>query len=302
MMSTTIRGFLGIDNGTQGISVLFCKESDLSVLAAGEASYGMVPHQEEGCYEQLTEDWDAALVSSMNQVKEKLYPNTLQVLAIGISGQMHGQVLVGANNDGASLAPVRLWCDARNANEGQELTNLFNTKVPKRSTVARFLWTTRNQPKLAQATQHLTTPAGWISYKLTGEFHLGIGDASGMFPIDQMTLDYDENMLQAFDSLVKTTTSSDYNIIPPLKTLLPNVCKAGENAGVLSAAGSELLGLPQGIPVAAAEGDQPAALAGSLIGEAGNGEHVVWNKRRFQFGWGSSLSRCRQGSRSVLRS
>ena len=267
-MSTmsSIPGYLGIDNGTQGISVLFCNEA-LQVLATGEASYGMVSGLPEGCYEQLTSDWDTALVDAMNQVKQKLFPSTLQVLAIGISGQMHGQVLVGDSGGGDSLAPVRLWCDARNQEEATELTNLFDTKVPKRSTVARFLWTIRNQPELARSTRHITTPAGWIAYRLTGEVNLGIGDASGMFPIDQTTLDYDESMLQAFDDLVKSTTSQ--SALAPIKTLLPNVCKAGESAGVLSKAGSALLGLPAGIPVAAAEGDQPAALAGSLIGEAG---------------------------------
>jgi len=261
--TTSICGYLGIDNGTQGISVLFCNEA-LDVLATGEASYGMVSGLQEGCYEQLTNDWDAALVSAIHQVKQQLLPNSIQVLAIGISGQMHGQVLSGET--GESLSPVRLWCDARNQQEGEELTTLFNTKVPKRSTVARFLWTIRNQPDLAAATKHITTPAGWISYKLTDEWNLGIGDASGMFPIDQTTCNYDESMLQAFDTLVKSCSSQD---VPPLKTLLPNVCKAGENAGVLSTSGAELLGLPPGIPVAAAEGDQPAALAGSLIGEAG---------------------------------
>lgn len=269
MASTTssndiVRGYLGIDNGTQGISVLFCKEDDLQVLATGEASYGMISDLAEGCYEQLTSDWDTALKDAMNQVKQQLTTN-MEVLAIGISGQMHGQVLVGSEE---ALAPVRLWCDARNQQEGEELTALFNTKVPKRSTVARFLWTIRNQPELAHATKHITTPAGWISYRLTGGFNLGIGDASGMFPIDQTTLDYDTDMLQAFDELVKSSCTSQASIAP-IKTLLPRACKAGENAGVLSAAGAELLGLPQGIPVAAAEGDQPAALAGSLIGEAG---------------------------------
>lgn len=264
----TIRGYLGIDNGTQGISVLFCSdESNLQVLATGEASYGMTSScsTTEGCYEQVTSDWDEALVSAMNQVREKLLPDTMEILAIGISGQMHGQVLIGEH--GESLAPVRLWCDARNQQEGQELTELFHTKVPKRSTVARFLWTIRNEPQLASAVRHITTPAGWIAFRLTGDYMLGIGDASGMFPIDQTTLDYDESMLQAFDALVKNSTTVT---TAPLKTLLPQVRRAGENAGVVRKSDfTELLGLSSGIPVAAAEGDQPAALAGSLIGEAG---------------------------------
>ena len=199
----------------------------------------------------------------MNQIHNQL-PN-INVLGIGISGQMHGQVLI--DKDGIALAPVRLWCDARNQDEATLLTECLGTKVPKRSTVARFLWTIRNEPKLATLTRHMTTPAGWIAYRLTGEYNLGIGDASGMFPISQTTMDYDKSMLQTFDNLVKKEASS--LDLPPLETLLPHVCTAGQHAGVLHETGATLLQLPTGIPVAAAEGDQPAALAGSLIGQAG---------------------------------
>lgn len=257
---TPIRGYLGIDNGTQGISIIFCNE-DLEILATGEASFGMIPDLAEGCFEQSTADWDAALVASMNEIHTQL--SNIKVLGIGISGQMHGQVLVDKN--GMAFAPVRLWCDARNQEEATLLTQLFGTKVPKRSTVARFLWTIRNEPELAALTGHITTPAGWIAYRLTGDFNLGIGDASGMFPIDQTTMDYDQSMLQLFDNLIKEEQSS----LPPLQTLLPHVCQAGQQAGVLKETGATLLQLPAGIPVAAAEGDQPAALAGSLIGQAG---------------------------------
>jgi sugar (pentulose or hexulose) kinase len=256
---SSVRGYLGIDNGTQGISIIFADEKQLHVLATGESSFGFVPELPDGCYEQLTEHWDKALSDAMQQIHQQIA--NIQVLAIGISGQMHGEVLVGEN--GNSLSPVRLWCDARNEEEGLELTSLFNTKVPKRSTVSRFLWTIRNRPDLANQTKHITTPAGWISFRLTGKWTLGIGDASGMFPIDQDTLDYNDHMLQLFDELNINSN------VAPLKTILSNVIKAGDDAGMLSKVGAALLGLTQGIPVAAAEGDQPAALAGSLIASAG---------------------------------
>ena len=106
-----------------------------------------------------------------------------------------------------------------------------------------------------------TTPAGWIAFQLTGQWILGIGDAAGMFPIDQSTLNYDEQLISKFDSVT--------GVSPSIKTLLPKVRTAGEDGGSLSAVGAAMLGLPEGIPVAPAEGDQPAALAGSLIGDAG---------------------------------
>jgi len=112
------KGFLGIDAGTQGLSVIFTDEA-LNVLATGEGDYAMVTGLGEGCYEQLPADWDAAMQAAMNQLRTKL-SDEIEVLAIGISGQMHGEVLADA--DGNSLGPARLWCDARNEDEGNELT------------------------------------------------------------------------------------------------------------------------------------------------------------------------------------
>lgn len=183
---------------------------------------------------------------------------------------MHGEVLVSETTakttPPTTLTPVRLWCDARNAETGDELTQLFQCKVPKRVTAARFLWTTRNKPETAEQTRRLTTPAGWCAFRLTGEWNLGIGEASGMFPIDGSTRDYDQSKLQIFDHLVNNSN------VRPLRELLPTVKVAGEHAGFLTPNGAVLLGLPEhyvGIPVAPAEGDQIAAVAGSLIGSPG---------------------------------
>ncbi len=251
------KGYLGIDAGTQGLSVIFTDES-LNVLATGEGSYEMVSGLDEGCYEQRPGDWEGALREAMEQLRSNFSDN-VEVLGIGISGQMHGEVLAGA--DGISLGPARLWCDSRNEQEGDELTESFGVKMPKRITAARWLWTLRNRPEIANKTIHMTTPAGWIAYQLTGQWNLGIGDAAGMFPIDQATLDYDQTLLEQFDTIAGSPV--------PLKVLLPAVRKAGEDGGNLSESGSMILGLPVGIPVAPAEGDQPAALAGSLIGDSG---------------------------------
>ncbi len=255
-------GFLGIDAGTQGLSVVFT-DSKLNVLAIGEGSYDMLPGLADGCYEQSPADWEQALAEAMRELHQKLATENIEPLvqSIGISGQMHGEVL--ADSAGQSLGPVRLWCDSRNQAEGEELTTRFGVKMPKRITTARWLWTIRHQPDKAAAAAHVTTPAGWLGYQLTGQWTLGIGDAAGMFPIDQQTLDYDQRLLDSFDQMV-----SDHSVAA-LSPLLPQVRKAGEDGGKLNSQGAKLLGLPEGIPVAAAEGDQPAALAGSLIADAG---------------------------------
>ena len=258
-------GYLGIDAGTQGLSVIFTDES-LHILATGEGLYDMVPGLAAECYEQHPGDWEQALGMALSDLRKKLSATGIEmdVRGIGISGQMHGEVL--ADQLGRALGPARLWCDGRNESEGHELTERLGVKCPKRLTAARWLWTIRTQPDKAAQVAHITTPAGWIAFRLTGQWNLGIGDAAGMFPIDQQTLDYDARLLADFDAVVAKTAQAS---VRPLADLLPTVRRVGEDGGTLDAHGAAVLGLPTGIPVAPAEGDQPAALAGSLIGRAG---------------------------------
>jgi sugar (pentulose or hexulose) kinase len=258
MADQEVEGYLGIDIGTQGLTVLLT-DVGLKVLATGEATYGFVDGLDDGCYEQDPQAWTDALHKAMLDLRRKV--SDFAVIAIGISGQMHGEVLVGAS--GVALGPARLWCDARNEDEGSELTKRFGAKVPKRATCARFLWTVRNRPEVARRVRHLTTPAGWIAYHLTGEWNLGVGDAAGMFPIDPNTRTYSAQHLESYDKLVDDPT------IPSISAILPNTRLAGQDAGRLTEAAARWLGLRAGIPVAPAEGDQVAALAGSLIGRPG---------------------------------
>ena len=251
------RGYLGIDAGTQGLSVVFTDEN-MRVVGTGDGGYEMLPGLDAGCYEQQPSDWLQALVDAMADLRTKI--GDIEVLSIGISGQMHGEVLVGENDQ--PLKAARLWCDARNEDEGQQLTEALGVKMPKRITAARWLWTIRNHPDVATQTKHITTPGGWLAFCLTGQWNLGIGDCAGMFPIDQQTLDYDQGLLAKFDQLAGQGAA-------PLATLLPKVLRAGEDAGQLTETMAAKLSLPAGIPVAPAEGDQPASLAGSLIGQAG---------------------------------
>jgi sugar (pentulose or hexulose) kinase len=263
---TRTQGYLGIDAGTQGLSVIFADEA-LRIHGAGAGSYDMLPGLAAGCYEQRPADWEAALAVAMADLRGRLAAMgvEMEVRAIGISGQMHGAVLADAA--GGVIGPARLWCDGRNEDEGHELTARLGVKMPKRITAARWLWTIRNRPEQAARVARITTPAGWIAHVLTGGWTLGIGDAAGMFPIDQQTLDYDARRLADFDALVGAAPGAPR--VPPLGDLLPEVRRAAADGGTLDARGATLLGLPQGIPVAPAEGDQPAALAGSLIGAAG---------------------------------
>ncbi len=257
-----ISGYLGIDVGTQGLSVVFV-DHEGTRRGLGEAKYEMVANLADGFYEQRPADWETALATATRDLWASLRHQQIEfeVLGIGIAGQMHGEVLIDA--EGQVIETARLWCDSRNEAEGEELTELFAFKVPKRMTIARWLWTVRHRPDLARSIRHLTTPAGWIAHRLTGEWILGIGEASGMFPIDPATFDYSVRCLDHFAGLTRDLD------IQPLQKLLSTVRKAGEPGEVLNESGSRLLGLPAGTPLAPAEGDQPASLAGSLIAAAG---------------------------------
>jgi len=238
------QGYLGIDVGTQGLSVIFTDEQ-LRIRAAGNSSYAMVPGLAAGEYEQRPADWEGALAAATAELRAKLaiLGVELEVRAIGISGQMHGEVLCDAA--GEPLAPARLWCDGRNEAEGHELTELLGVKCPKRLTAARWLWTIRNRPELARQVAHLTTPGGWIARRLTGQWTLGIGDASGMFPIDQATLAYDARQLADFDALVARAAPG--LAVPPLHDLLPAIRRAGDDSGSLDAHGASPWRRPRGI-------------------------------------------------------
>ena len=100
------RGYLGIDAGTQGLSVVFTDEN-MRIVGTGDGGYEMLPGLDAGCYEQQPSDWLQALVDAMADLRTKI--GDIEVLSIGISGQMHGEVLVGENDQ--PLKAARLWCD-----------------------------------------------------------------------------------------------------------------------------------------------------------------------------------------------
>ncbi|NRT37208.1 sugar (pentulose or hexulose) kinase [Clostridium beijerinckii] len=185
-------------------------------------------------------------------VKEK-YGVTIQTIgAIGFSAMMHGYMVF--NKEGELLVPFRTWRNTITEKASEELTKLFNYHIPQRWSIAHLYQAILNGEEHVADIDFQTTLEGYIHWKLTGEKVIGVGEASGMFPIDIDTKNYNACMIDQFDELV-----APKNFSWKLGNILPKVLLAGENAGVLTEEGAKLLDvtgqLKAGIPFCPPEGD-----------------------------------------------
>ena len=173
------------------------------------------------------------------------------IAVMGISGMMHGYLAF--DKDWNLLAPFRTWQNTITGPAAAELTELLGFNIPQRWSISHLYQAILNGEEHVASIAHITTLAGYVHYMLTGVNAMGIGEASGMFPIDSEKLCYDEGMLAKFDALVAPRN------LPwsKLTDILPAVLVAGEDAGSLTAEGAALLDnlLSPGIPFAPAEGD-----------------------------------------------
>lgn len=178
-----------------------------------------------------------------------------RVDVMGVSAMMHGYLAFDA--DWNLLVPFRTWQNTMTAQAAQELTALFGFNIPQRWSAAHLYQAVLNGEEHVGRVAHITTLAGYVHYMLTGVNAVGIGDASGMFPIDSEGLCFDAELLKKFDAAVGGALKR------PMIELLPEVLVAGEDAGALTARGSLLLGglLPEGIPFAPTEGDAGTGMA-----------------------------------------
>ena len=152
------------------------------------------------------------------------------------------------------LVPFRTWRNTITEEAADKLSDEFNYNIPQRWSIAHLYQAVLNGEPHVKEINYLTTLAGYIHWQLTGEKKLGIGDASGMFPIDCNKKDYDQIMIDKLDELV-----AEKHFSWKLREILPEVIVAGENAGMLTEAGAKKLDitgkLEAGIPVCPAEGD-----------------------------------------------
>lgn len=195
----------------------------------------------QDCYRSLAED-----------VQTKYGVQLTKLGAFGVSGMMHGYMAF--NKDGELLVPFRTWRNTMTGEAVAKLTPLFHFNIPQRWSIAHLYQAILSGEEHVREIAYFTTLAGYIHWLLSGEKVLGIGEASGMFPIDSGTLDYDARMLAQFDEL---TAEKGYPW--KLRDILPKVLAAGQNAGVMTAEGARFLDptgtLEPGTPMTPPEGD-----------------------------------------------
>ena len=233
---------LGIELGSTRIKAVAINENHVPVSSG---DYTWKSSYENGVWTyDLAEVWKG-LKQAVSGVE-----NRETVAAMGVSAMMHGHLAF--DKDWNLLVPFRTWQNTITGPAAAELTELFNFNVPQRWSISHLYQAVLNGEEHVPQIAHITTLAGYVHYMLTGVNAIGIGEASGMFPIDSEKNCYDEAMLAKFNEL-PAIKGQNWKLID----ILPAVLVAGENAGTLTESGAAMLDnlLAPGIPFAPAEGD-----------------------------------------------
>jgi sugar (pentulose or hexulose) kinase len=244
---------LGIELGSTRIKGVII-DRDGKPLAAGSKAWENKLVDGIWTYD-LDEVWSGVAecyAASAADVRKQFGVPLSRVAACGFSGMMHGYIAL--DKDGKLLAPFRTWRNNITGEASEKLTSLFDFAIPQRWTIAHLYQSILDGDAHVRNIAYLTTLAGYVHWKLTGRFVLGIGEASGVFPIDPDVLDYDAVMVKKFDAAI-----ADRGFSWKLRDILPAVLPAGADAGRLTAAGARLLDpsgvLAAGIPLCPPEGD-----------------------------------------------
>lgn len=259
MKERKLSGFetLGIELGSTRIKAVLIDEN-CRPIASG--AHNWENKLENGYWSYSLDDvWQGlrSAYTDLNHDVCKTYGEKIHTLsAIGFSAMMHGYLAF--DQSGGQLAEFRTWRNTTTAQAAEKLTRLFGFNIPQRWSIAHLYQAVLNGEAHVWNIAHITTLAGYVHYMLTGVNAVGIGEASGMFPIDSASLDYDEKMLAAFSALPEIKKYS-WNI----KDIFPKVLTAGEQAGRLTQQGAALLDESGML--------QPGALLCPPEGDAGTG-------------------------------
>ncbi len=250
---------LGLEFGSTRIKAVLVDETH-TPIASGDHQWEN--RLENGYWTYTQEDIWTGLQDSYQKlakdVLEKYNTELTTIGAIGFSAMMHGYMAF--DREDTLLVPFRTWRNSTTDPAAKALTELFHYNIPLRWSIAHLYQAILNQEEHVPSLSYVTTLSGYIHWKLTGNKVLGVGDASGMFPIDPETRDYDEEMVQKFDSLI-----AEKNYSWKLRDIFPRVLVAGEQGGVLTEEGARLLDvsgkLKAGIPLCPPEGDAGTGMA-----------------------------------------
>ena len=231
---------LGVELGSTRIKAMTV---DAGFVPVSSGDYTWASSYENGVWTYSLEEVWTGLQTAISGIESRE-----DIGAMGVSTMMHGYLAF--DKDWRLLVPFRTWQNTMTAPAAAELTALFGFNIPQRWSIAHLYQAVLNREAHVPQIAHITTLAGYVHYMLTGVNAVGIGEASGMFPIDSAKNDYDGQMLAKFEKL---TAEQPWSI----RELLPKVLLAGEAAGCLTPEGAALLGglLPAGIPFCPPEGD-----------------------------------------------
>lgn len=237
-----MRNTLGIELGSTRIKAVAIDEKHVPVSSG---DYTWKSSYENGVWTYSLDEVWKGLKAAVSGVE-----NRESIKAMGVSAMMHGYLAF--DKDWNLLVPFRTWQNTITAQAAAELTELFCFNIPQRWSIAHLYQAVLNGEEHVPQIAHITTLAGYVHYMLTGVNAIGVGEASGMFPIDSEKNCYDETMLNKWNELV-----APRNLPWKLTDILPQVLVAGEEAGKLTESGAALLDnlLAPGIPFAPAEGD-----------------------------------------------
>ena len=249
---------IGIDIGTSGAKGIAI-DADGRVHARAAAEYPLLTPK-PGWTEQRPEDWWQAVVGILRRITDTA---DLEVVGLGLSGQMHGAVFV--DGQGAPIRPALLWNDGRSGAAGQELERrlgrerviaLTGNRASAAFQATKVLWLKANEPDAFARIAHVLLPKDFIRTRLTGTLATDPADASGTLFLDLATRRYSEEMLRAVE-------------VPA--GWLPEVFESPEVAGRIAAEAASLTGLPEGTPVVAGGGDNACAAIGAGVAAPGLG-------------------------------
>ena len=260
--------FLGIEFGSTRIKAVLIDESH-NIISTG--AFTWENQFVNGVWTYSLELAKEGLISCYKELKENYFKKYNKVLtrvdSIGVSAMMHGYLVFDKNDN--QLAEFRTWRNTITQQASDILTNEFNFHIPQRWSIAHIYQAILNKEKEVKDIVFSTTLAGYFHYLFTGRKVLGIGEASGVFPIDQKTGTYNSNMVQKFDKLIENEV--DWKILD----IIPSVLLAGENAGYLTKEGSLTIDptgdLEVGIPLCPPEGDMGTGMAATNSTRAGTG-------------------------------